>query len=447
MQSAEGIVAKERLGLKMQPINHLLQQQESLQETFPVFNKIRNDSVKLEKILSRTASTASKISGKIRDLDTEAINLGKSLNLLMTFKKLKQEALQVREAIDSKSYSQAAEYVHSYLQTPKEILDVYAFKGSHLIENDKRPTDYFISAQKELEVIVSNEFDDAVQTGNKEKMSLNLKLFPKIGAQDVGMEKYMNYLCNLVAKQGQEIKQDPLKVARLHVKLINDVSEIVAVIIDQQENLVKSVFGLDKVLLMIQRLKKEADNQVNIILSAFTEFYQLTRIIHDIMKSDKNESDKMENGLLEPKKLDIILGDVAFIFQKFKFFEKFIQVKAGQELVDTRVKKAIDDLTTVFISIQEFYIKISVQKALEIDERDTLSITSSSVDDVFFIMKNAARRSLSSFSCILFISTLSSIGLVLDQVFMAFLITKLDHASGIIESKEGRSQFIVFFFN
>jgi hypothetical protein len=430
----------------MQTINHLQQQQESLQESFPVFTKIRHDSVKLEKILSRTSNTASKISSKIKDLDTESRNLQKSLSLLSTFKKLKEEAVQVREAINSKLYSKAAEYVHNYLETPKEITDVYAFTGSHLIDQNKRPTDYFISAQKELLVIVANEFDEAVQAGNKEKMSTNLKLFPKIGAADVGMDKYMNYLCNLVAKQGKEIKQDPLKVARLHVKLINDVSEIVAVIIDQQEDLVNSVFGLDNVLVMIERLKKEADNQVNIILTAFTEFYQLTRIIHDIKSSDKKGEENMENSLLESRNLDTILGDIAFICQKNKFFEKFIQVKAGKELVDSRVKKGVEGLITVFIKIQEFYIKKSVQKAVEIDERDALAITSSSVDDVFFIMKNAARRSLSSFNYILFISTLSSIALVLDQVFMTFLITKLHHASGIIDSKEGRSMFIVCFF-
>lgn len=428
----------------MQNIQQLFQQQSCLEESFPVFNKVRHDSIKLEKILSRTNSTAQKISSKIRDLDTEAQNIQKTLALLQNFKRLKTEAIEVVEAIKSKLYVNAAEYIQNYLNTPKEILDIYRFKGSHLIGNAS-PIDYFISAQKQLNVIVSNEFDDAVKSGDKEKMSLNLKLFPKIGAAEVGMDKYMTYLSNLVAKQGQEIKQDPTKVSRLHVKLINDVSEIVAVIIDQQEDLVNGIFGQGNVTVMVNRLKREADNQFNIILTAFTEFHQLSRIIHDIKKSDKTESENMENILLEPRNLDVILGDIAFICQKNKFFEKFIQVKSHQDVLqpDERVKKGIEELITVFITIQEFYIKISVQKALEIDERETSSITSSSVDDVFFIMKNAAKRSLSSFNPILFISTLSSIGFVLDQVYMAFLISKLHNASGMIESKEGRSQFIV----
>ena len=434
----------------MENLDSLFQKQSCLDDTFPVFNRIKADSVKLTRILSRTNATAQKISGKIRELDFEAQNLQKTCDLISTISRLKREAVAVRKALEENEFVQAADYVQNYLKTDKKILEIYSkgILGSHLLSQDISPIDFFLSAQKELTLRITSDFDDAMQRGDKEQMSLTLKLFPKVGAESLGIEKFILYLSGLVAKQGQEIKQDPSQVKRLHVKLINDVSETVAVIIDQQESLVQGIFGIDNVKLMISRLKKEADNQFNIILTAFAEFYQLSRIIHDIKKSDKEESEKMENALLEPRNLDNILGDIAFICQKNRFFEKFIQVRLSLKDLepDLRVKKGIEELITVFITVQEFYVKISVQKALEIDERENSCITSSSVDDVFFILKNASRRSLSSFNPILLTSTLSSISLVLDQVYMTFLISKLHRASGIIEGKEGRSQFIVMNF-
>ena len=78
-----------------------------------------------------------------------------------------------------------------------------------------------------------------------------------------------------------------------------------------------------------------------------------------------------------------------------------------------------------------------------LDKKDPDSITSSAVDDVFFILKSAARRSMSTLNHQILIATLSSIGMALDQELLTWITNQLHIASGTIENKEGRLGFMV----
>jgi hypothetical protein len=96
--------------------------------------------------------------------------------------------------------------------------------------------------------------------------------------------------------------------------------------------------------------------------------------------------------------------------------------------------------------MQDFYIKQSVNKALTLDMLEPGNQTSSCVDDVFFILKSSARRAFSAGEEQIFISTLSSMGLCLDHDYLNYLTTNLNQSSTNMENKEGRLQFIVYFY-
>jgi hypothetical protein len=165
------------------------------------------------------------------------------------------------------------------------------------------------------------------------------------------------------------------------------------------------------------------------------------------------------------RELDSILTDMTLICQKTTLFERFIASRSELNEVEEKtnelaasnisskhiveppmaVRKSLFEMVTFFITMQDYYMKQSVQKALLMDQKETDSLTSSCVDDVFFILKSSARRALSTFEPSIITGTLSSIGMCLDQEYLSFLTNKLHLSAGSIEHKEGRLAFMVSF--
>lgn len=73
-------------------------------------------------------------------------------------------------------------------------------------------------AKRTLFEIFSQQFDDAVAQRNEANITRYFKLFPMIGCQTEGLDKYSRFVCNIVkARCSEELKLEAGKVKYIYI--------------------------------------------------------------------------------------------------------------------------------------------------------------------------------------------------------------------------------------
>jgi hypothetical protein len=124
----------------------------------------------------------------------------------------------VQEAMANKDFERAAGFLHQYLRYDKTlvagIFSEYSLKSSPVSpkppESSQDPSakqhtaesiaEIMAGAVKQLLEVASKEFDDAVASGDEDKLMRFFKLFPLFGEHFCGLEKYGSYLRGVIAK-------------------------------------------------------------------------------------------------------------------------------------------------------------------------------------------------------------------------------------------------------
>lgn len=80
-------------------------------------------------------------------------------------------------------------------------------------ENPDHPAKTLADAKSTLFEIFSQRFDDAVAQRNETNITRYFKLFPMIGCQTEGLDKYSRFVCNIIkARCSEELKLEIGKV-------------------------------------------------------------------------------------------------------------------------------------------------------------------------------------------------------------------------------------------
>lgn len=103
--------------------------------------------------------------------------------------------------------------------------------------------------------------------------------------------------------------------------------EMAANVIEKQKLFVQKEYGQGKVIRLIQRLQREIDIQLCIMVDTFIEKKSIKRKINDI-----KETHTSERTLLDPREIDAILNEISMLSQKTQLFEHFMSVRATVSL-------------------------------------------------------------------------------------------------------------------
>lgn len=159
-------------------------------------------------------------------------------------------------------------------------------------ENPDHPAKTLADAKSTLFDIFSQRFDDAVVQRNESDITRYFKLFPLIGCQAEGLDKYSRFVCNIVKGRcaeelkmgngknikvvhyGSDIYGSFIRIATsptYYADILTRLFENIAVIIDQHQPLVELHYGKGRMLRVIQRLQEESDEECGLILDQFTQ--------------------------------------------------------------------------------------------------------------------------------------------------------------------------------
>lgn len=273
-------------------------------------------------------------------------------------------------------------------------------------------------AEAKLKSIVMRKFDEAVQDGDIAVVERLFKIFPLLNQRDEGLAKFSHFLCSkIIAKISQEpeVSSEPLG----HVNQLTMLFETVAKVIDSNAPLLETYYGPGNLIRCVEVLQRECDHRAKRILDDFVKKRSLSIILNNIQKLNKTSSASNSIPKVDPREIDSILNELALISSRSEIYLRFVADKTykdaevsicdndGQFTDESKLNRVEDlirscqlsrmlqELDGTYVLLEDYFARESCCRAIQMDDIDDSNLTSSILDDVFFIIKKSINRALS----------------------------------------------------
>ncbi|KAL0730870.1 hypothetical protein Bca4012_026964 [Brassica carinata] len=203
--------------------------------------------------------------------------------------------------------------------------------------------------------------------------------------------------------------------------------EDIVMSIEENDEILRDLCGEDGVVYAICELQEECDSRGLLILKKFMEFRKLARLASDI-----NNLNLLAGGASErpdPREVEIYVEEILSLMQLGEDYTEFMVSKINSvtsvesELLPRATKafrngdfsKVIQDVTGFYVILEGFFVVENVGKAIRIDEHVPDSLTTSMVDDVFYVLQSCLTRAVSTSNISSVIAVLSNAGSLLGN--------------------------------
>ncbi|KAK3814314.1 MAG: COG4 transport protein-domain-containing protein [Benniella sp.] len=486
-------------------LDELLAEREELEASLdklevlePQLGGLQNESKILVNIISETSGLAEGISAKVRQLDLEQSRVQMAIKHVEDVQELKFCISGIQRAMVQSDHEDAARYMHKAHGFDKKILQgSFAEIAVPTASNPEYPTVILANSKAQLLDIISREFESAVQRQSEEDITRYFKLFPLLGEEQVGLDKYSKFVCAIVSGKAQAAMVGSPKAPTFYADTLIRLFESVAIIIDQHQPVVEKYYGPGKMLRVIQRLQEESDVRSRKILEAFEEEREIKRKVaeikafkdpkrHVLQPSGSIRSLTPQLGVsssqqattvpevIDPRELDINLNEMVLISQRAHLYNRFLESRAKSEIEHftnedqvegTAVEKPkdlynesgllrvsglsrkVEEIIDYYLAIEEFFLRRSVDKAMKIDEYDVGNKTSSCVDDVFYILKKTISRAVNTSNVDCMAAMINYIKNTLEADYIAVFQRNMASVFSSGDTKEARFQYMVLLNN
>ncbi|KAH9407342.1 Golgi transport complex subunit 4 [Tyrophagus putrescentiae] len=450
---------------------------------------IGSDAERLASLMDFTAALADTVSGKIRAFDAVKGRVGQCLQQVEDIIDLRACTEGIQKALMGEEYEVAARLIYRFLAMDESMLRRSALaedsKGSgggtdSLILDTCSLEQSFAKlheAERRLKTIVSARFDEAVADRDLASVERFFKIFPLIGQQEEGLRKYAAYLCAQISEQmaakkkanaaaaGANISSGGNRAAA-YLEKLSALFETIARTVDVHYPLIETYYGPGNLLPVVLVLQAECDRQSAAIISEFKAEKNFAALSLTISRHLKQMSSHGGNGGKqqgEQWKYRCFTGpgregdrqapgghhadiEAAALNRSVKesgesSSEKSITT-ANKNNSSSSQKQAVDallrecmltqllhDLNSTYVLLEEYYLKESVLKAIQLDTVDLETM----LDDIFFILKKCLKRSISCGSLNVLLALLNHCVTVLETSFYevtAERLLKVGYPSG-----------------
>ena len=379
----------------------------------PQLDDVHEDCQQLDQLIAYTCGLAEKVSFKVRQLDQAKTRVAECQQRVHDLIDLKLCSEGVVTALNEEDYEKAAAHIHRFLAMDESILRCtpgpQGGSGVGLEGNIATLHD----AEVRLKRIVARKFDEAVKDEDLASIERFFKLFPLLGLHDDGLRNFTDYLCTkLAANSKKNLKQaldTPPGGARANIILADTLTllfEGVARIIEIHQPLIETYYGPGKVFDAIKTLQKECDVQAGEI---FTQVRKRRGI--------RDKVAKLHTPAISAREVEGVLGELCLLQARVEMYNRFVRkrVLADFEVseADEKVRAAnmsdvdrmlaMSDLAKFsqeslgdYIALEQFFMSENVKLAISLDSSEQDQLTTSMLDDVFFIVKKCVGRGISS---------------------------------------------------
>jgi len=423
----------------------------SIQNLLPNLSVLSKEATHLTKVIVNTSSLAEKVSSKVRELDTTKSRVQEAIKRVDDILDLKSCVEGVQTSFRNEEYEQAAAFIHRYLS-----LDERAMR--EILPVDTEETDlnasfsYLREAQEKLQNAVRQRFNEAVQVKDNNQVERFFKLFPLVGLQDEGLLNFSKYLRTHIADIAEvnidtalKINPQDRKAKVIFADTITLLFELIAKVIEDQQPLVDTFYGPGQMLKVQKELQAECDSQSKHIIQEFLNARKFDEICEHLSKSSKPQKGIEKQARLDPKELDILLGEIVLLSSRTELYQNFLKTRLKNDmealpedeknkdmlnvedhlLHNSGLSRKMQTLMGDYIIMECYFMKEMMIKAISMDFTDTDSITSSMIDDIFFVLQKSLRRTLSGKNVNIMCAVLNNASSIIMSDFQEVIKSKL----------------------
>ncbi|XP_067853743.1 conserved oligomeric Golgi complex subunit 4 [Heptranchias perlo] len=416
----------------------------------PNLQLIEGDAKQLAGMITFTCNLAENVSGKVRQLDLAKNRIYQAIQRADDILDLKFCTDGVQTALRNEDYEQAAAHIHRYLSLDKSVIELSRQgKEANIIDANLK---LLQEAEQRLRVIVAEKFDVAITEGDLPQVERFFKIFPLLGLHEEGLSKFSEYLCKQIANKAEENLQLALstemsdrRAAVTFADTLTLLFEGIARIVETHQPIVETYYGPGRLYTLIKYLQVECDQQAEKVVDKFIQqrdyHRKFQRVQNSMMRSSTMDK-------IEPRELDTILAEVTLMNARAELYLRFIKRRitadfevcdaVASEEVKQEHQKALDKLSNLcllsrnmqeligyYITMEEYFMREMVNKAVAMDVCEKGQLTSSMVDDVFFIVKKCIGRALASSNIDCLCAMINHATTVLESDFREVLYNKL----------------------
>ncbi|KAL7605604.1 conserved oligomeric Golgi complex subunit 4 [Lactuca sativa] len=387
-----------------------------LQKSADVLEIVKAESDHMLSNVDSTCVLADQVSGKVRELDLAQSRVNETLHRIDAIVERSNCIDGVQKALENEDFESAANYVQTFLQIDAKYKD----SGS-----DQR--EQLFASKKQLESIVRRRLSAAVDQRDHQTVLRFIRLYSPLSLEEEGLQVYVSYLKKVISLRSKLEFEQLVELMGQNQSQVNFVACLtnlfkdIVLAIEENEDILRSLCGEDGIVYAICELQEECDSRGSLILKKYMEFRKLSKLTSEI-NSYKNDLLSAGEEGPDPREIELYLEEILSLTQLGEDYTEYMVSKIkGLSQVDPELtpratkafrsgnfSKVIQDITSYYVILEGFFMVENVRKAIKIDEHVMDSLTTSMVDDVFYVLQSCCRRSISTSNINSVIAVLSS---------------------------------------
>jgi hypothetical protein len=409
----EEISSKKRLEAFSNRWHTVISDVDLVTKQFSSLNSLQENLSQVQTRILDSSKLAEDISSKVRQLDKIRGRVSECQKRVQDLLDLQLCSEGVQIAMKNDELEQAAAHVHRYLSIDQTKLQRTADDMAQDCSMITSALKHLQDATELLQETVSKRFEHASLVQDSRSIERYFKIFPLLGMHDAGLEKFVDYLGRVLKatadKSLKNVTDTSLSNNRASIIFADGLTfvfEEVAKTIEVQQPLIETHYGPEYIVKFLSRLQAHCDVFSNSVLQAFLK----RRRIRELLKTMRDECDvNVEKP--DSKDIDLLVEEIVLILARYDLYSKFVRKRVNGDLEsktsgaksildDSKLCCSVQELMGKYLEFERYYMEESIKKAVEMDtiegDEDADAVTSSLVDDVFFIVRKCVMRSLRS---------------------------------------------------
>ncbi|KAJ7109115.1 COG4 transport protein-domain-containing protein [Mycena epipterygia] len=460
-----------------------------LQALVPHLNELQSEATLLSATVSSTAQTAERVGGRVRSLDEEMRRVREAGDRVGQVMELKTSLAALQSSIETQDWESATRHCARAMSLPLQVISgQFAETAVPTSDSHLPPAQTLQAAREHLLATFRHQFEQASRSRDSTTTSRFFKLFPAIGWEAEGLQAYASFVVDLVRVRAPASAKTSSPL--YYITALTALFESIALIVDQHQPVVEKYYGQGKMQSVVERLLEECDRVVKGLIEGWEEERSIKRKIADIADNPPLTMASQNNGrrqqlasapdedVVDPREIDKVLSEVAGMAGRWNLFKKFLSESLRESADKTEssppdtvspevaVLEATashhlfeDVLGSRYIPLELWYTRTTIDRAHRLSTPDTSQspVTTTTPDDVFYILKIVLSRLLSTGSVKTVEQMFEQLRDIMDKDYVGVIKRKLDdvyrtsgssgpNARGEKAERENRAAFIASSF-
>ena len=373
------------------------------QTSSATMESIRDGSTRLHSDVLEMSVLANVVSDQVRQLDTEQNSVQSTIARVVLNVDMATCLDGIKNSLECDEYEAAAGFVEDLVN-----LQESATIQSNVAKDKKSAQ--FNQAREAVAGVLRDKISSAAVKGDVEQVLRFGKLFPKVGLSHEGLQKICQYLCKRITEQSNQDRisgaQDASSDGGVGCTImLSELFRSIVSCIEQHSGVLIDTFGSDALETLVRSLNKECDICGSHLLKRYMDYRNIFQTAKDVSSQARNLVS--EENAMDPRVIEEYLEEIVSMCQISREYNSFLHDKLtdGQHndahglphssIASTfhgdHYNRSLHEVVGFYIRLEEFYMYENVALAIRINEQVD-SLTSSMVDDIFYILQKCSRR-------------------------------------------------------